>query len=171
MATNRAQVAPVPEETDLQRFERELRERHQGRTIARFDFPSRIREARAIYIKEINSRDEIEAAKLADAQMSDLEKRSIKLTSEAERRETVRIACVGLVTRGEPIQYKHLNGSMPWMDVDNWSVKAVTCLSIFYGNLNGIPNDEIAEGLKGQRIIGGPAAPTNETPPDRQLAT
>lgn len=152
-------------ETPMQRFERELMERHPKRTIVRFDFPSKVREARAIYLKEVTSRDELEAAKYADSIMSDIERKSIKLTSEAERRETVRISIVGVVTRSEPVQYQHVGGDHPFHAIDDWSGKATTCLMMFYNNLNGIGTDEVMEGLKGQRTIGASVVLTGGTPP------
>lgn len=160
-----AAIARPNEETDLQRFERELAEKHPGRTIVRFDFPSKIREGRAIYLMEVTSRDELEGAKYADAVMSDLEKKSVQLSTEAQRRETVRMSIVGLVTRTEPIAYRHIGGAVPFHEIDGWSSKAVTCVSVYFNNLNGINSEELAEGLKGQRTIGASVAPTNAIHP------
>lgn len=165
-ATAQGARAPAPaSETPQQRFERELQERHPGRSIVRFDFPARIREARAVYIKEISSRDEMEASTLADSTMTELEKASMRLSAEAQRKETLRISIVGLVTRTEPLQYRHIGGSVPFLELDDWSAKAMTCLKIYYGQINGLTDEEIVEGLKGQRTIGGTVAPTSATPP------
>jgi hypothetical protein len=158
-----AHVARV-DETPLARFERELQERNPNREITRFDFPSKIKEARAVYIKEISSKDALEAAKYADATASDIEKKSVKLMADAERKEHLRISIVGVVTRKEPLEYRHIGGAHPFHEIDTWSDKAMTCLLLYYNQVNGIPTDEVLEGLKGARIIGASAPPTSATP-------
>jgi hypothetical protein len=152
------------EETPMQSFERELMERYPGRVIKRFDMPARVREARAVYIKEITSKDELEAARMADATMTTIEKESLQLAIEARRKESMRLSIVGVVPRKEPIQYRHI-GAVPFVEMNDWSAKAMTCLRLYYGEVNGITDEEILEGLKGQRTIGESAAPTNATPP------
>lgn len=171
MSTPRAAAhAQGVDETPLARFERELQEKH-GPNVDRFDFPSRIREARAVYIKEITSRDALEAAKYADATADEMEKASIKLMSDRERTEHVRISIVGIVTRKEPLEYRHVGGAHPFHEIDAWSHKANMCLLTFYNQMNGIPTEEILEGLKGARTIGAPALPTtNATPASGAIA-
>lgn len=152
------------DETPMQRFERELQERHPGRLIKRFDMPAKIREARAVYIKEIDSYDELESARMADATMTEVERGSAQLSIEARRKESIRISVVGLATRKEPIEYRHI-GATPFVEMNKWSARAMTLLRIYYGDLNGLTDEEIVEGLKGQRTIGASVAPTNETQP------
>ena len=68
----------------LATLSRELAERYPNRLIRRFRMPSNVREAREVFLIEMTSRDEIQAAIFADAVMSIDEKRSVRLTAEAE---------------------------------------------------------------------------------------
>lgn len=152
--------------TPLDEFSRELAVRFPDRIIMRFVMPPRIRAVREIFIRELTSRDEIEAAILTDALMSDVERKSIKLTIEAERRECVRLAIVGIgraVAGG--VVYEHANqDGIPFAAPNAWNLATWAALGTFFGEVNGIPSDEIAEGLKGAQTVGAFAPPTSGTP-------
>lgn len=168
---NTVAVVPDPDETPLQKFERELQARYPGRVVQRFEMPSNIKQARAIYLVEITSREEIQAAIYADSAMSPLEKQSVKLTNDAERRECIRVSLVGLVPRTDAVTYRHINhDGVPFHEMDNWPSKATAALNAYFNDVNGIPTVELIEGLKGARTIGGSAPPTNETPQSSDTA-
>lgn len=155
-------IASEIAETPLQQFERELEERYPNRVIKRYDIPAAVKQARAIYLMEITSRDEIQASIYADAMMSNIEKASIKLSAEAERRECVRLSIVGVVYRDGT--YKHANKGAAFHEIDNWPAKATACLQTYFNDINGVPTSELIEGLRGARLIGAAEPPTNATP-------
>ncbi len=172
MKAQAATSAPIAndaiDETPLLKFENELQRRYPNRMIQRFEMPSKVAQARAVYLVEVTSRDEIEAAKYADATMSDIERKSNRLTNEAQHRECVRLSIVGLVAR-DPISYRHVNNGSPFHEIDTWPSKATTCLQTFFNGLNSVPTDELLEGLRGARTIGASVPPTNETEPSASI--
>lgn len=171
MATAAAPQAP-PDVTneDLVRFETALQTRYPGRVIKRYEMPSNVAQARAVYILELTSRDELEAAKMADAVMSQIERSSNRLAAARERTEMMRASVVGLVTR-KPLGYRHVNhDGIPFVELDTWPAKATTAVAAFYGDCNGINTAELGEGIMGARTIGAttppnPAPPTTGTQP------
>ena len=149
--------------TPMRRFERELEAKHPNRLITRFDMPPQVKQCAAVYIKEITSREELEASKMADAMMSDVERKSAMLSTDAQRRECIRMSIVGLASR-EPTTYRHIGGDFPFMEMDGWPAKAGTALALYFNTVNGIPTDELLGGLKGARQISAADSPTDETP-------
>ncbi|HUS27609.1 MAG TPA: hypothetical protein VMZ53_03850 [Kofleriaceae bacterium] len=150
-------------DSPLARFSRELAQRYPQRMIRRYEMPTMIRECREVFMVEITSRDEIEAAIMADATMTSLEKSSIRLSADAERRECIRLSIVGL-GKGSPVAYHHVNSDgEPFAEINEWSGKAWTLLQAYFGTLNGVPAEEIIEGLKGAQTVGAFAPPTSAT--------
>lgn len=151
-------------DSPLARFSRELAHRFPDRMIRRYRMPMGCRECREVFMMEITSRDEVEAAIMADALMSDIEKRSIRLSADAERRECIRLSVVGLGKGpvGGTLAYTHTNvDGEPFAELNDWSGKAWTCLQTFFGTLNGVPSEELAEGLAGAETVGAYAPPTS----------
>lgn len=148
----------------LARFSRELANRFPKRMIRRYVMPSNVRECREVFMMEITSRDEVEAAIMADATMSSIEKQSVRLAADAERRECIRLSMVGIRDNGTEV-YRHLNtDGAPLGEINDWSGKAWTSLQTYFGMLNGVPSEELAEGLKGALTVGAFAPPTSGTP-------
>lgn len=167
MTAAAAPQAPPDDVTnaDLVRFETALQARYPGRVIKRYEMPANISQARAVYILELTSRDELEAAKMADTLMEAIERSSNRLAAARERTEMMRVSLVGLVTRN-PLGYRHVNhDGAPFMEIDNWPAKATTALAAFYGDCNGINTAELGEGIMGARTIGATAPPTSGTQP------
>jgi hypothetical protein len=168
--TTVAAVPPDPEETALQRFERELHERYPTREVRRYAMPSNVRECLAVYFVEVTSRDEITASIYADSVMSHIEKASVKLSAEACRRETMRASIVGIATRDKPARYRHIdNEKVPFHELDDWSAKATAALLTYFNELNGIRSAELIEGLMGARTVGITASPMSEIPASEQV--
>ena len=164
MSKAQATVAlpPIDGETPLQRFERELHARYPDQLVKGYDLPSNIRQARRIYMIEITSRDELRAAIQAEGLMEPMQRASVKLASDAERKECVRNSIVGIVTRTEPIAYRHVNhDGMMLLELNGWPTKAWTAFYTFFNDLNGVSASELAEGLKGARIVGASEPPTS----------
>lgn len=163
-----APAASAPERTPRDEFEEELAQRFPNRLIRNFRMPTTVREAREVYILEITSKEEIQAATFADATMSLVEKSSMRLTADAERRECIRLAIVGLVEGkvGERERFRHVNDDgAPFGEINSWSAKATTALHAFFGVVNGVPTEEIAGGIAEARTVGAFAPPrTNATP-------
>jgi hypothetical protein len=145
---------PVVSEED-RRFEAEIVQRNPGRRISRFDFPRGIDEAIAIYMFELKAKDELLAAEMADANMTDRERKSVARAIEAEQRESIRLSVVGLVqvdARGA-IQRRHIDQAQPLMELDDWSSKSWAALRTFFGELNGIPTEELGNAARGARKL------------------
>jgi hypothetical protein len=165
---------PDAEQRDrLERFSAELAKRLPDKFIKRFVLPGNIREAREILMMEIDGKDEIAAAAMADATMSAQERASTKLAQDAERRESIRLAIVGLgVRRGgrgapddAPIDYQHVNADgVPFTAINTWTQKAWSCLYAYHGQLNGVPFDELYQGIAEARTVGAFGPPTSGTP-------
>lgn len=147
-------------------FSAALAERYPNRIIQRFVMPANVRECREIFILEISSNEEIQAAIFADSVMTSIEKSSQKLAVEAERRESIRLAIVGLgELRDGSIAYRHTNADgAPLGEISNWSSKAWAALHRYFGETNGVPMSEIDEGIKGAQIVGAFYSPPDETP-------
>lgn len=148
-------------DSPLERFSRELAQRFPHRMVRRYIMPGTVREAREVFIMEITSRDEVEAAIMADAVMSTIEKQSIRLSGDSERRECIRLSLVG-IRRTAADAYEHLNADgAPLSEINEWSGKAWTALQTFFGTLNGVPVEELAAGLQGALTVGAFAPPTS----------
>lgn len=153
----------VPD-SPLGKFSRELAARFPNRMVRRYVMPSNVRECREVFMMEITSRDEVEAAIMADALMSNIEKASVRLSGDAERRECIRLSLVG-IRRSAGGDYAHLNNDgAPLSEINEWSGKAWTSLQTFFGTLNGVPMEELAEGLRGAQTVGAFAPPTSGIP-------
>jgi hypothetical protein len=168
-------TAAVPseaiDETPLQEFERALQARFPNREVRRYEMPKSVKEARAVYFVEVNSRDEIMAGIYADAVMEPAERSSHRLTAQAVRRETMRASIVGLVSRADPPTYRQANhAGVAFHELDDWAAKATTALFTYYNEFNGIQDAELIEGLMGARTIGTPVLPTNGIPEHARAA-
>jgi hypothetical protein len=151
----------------LREFSAELAARFPGRYVKRFVMPSVVREASEVFLVELTSRDEIEAAQMADATMSAIERASVRLTNDAEQREAIRLSIVGLGKIGvdKRIAYEHVNADgAPFGELNEWTRRAWTCLHAYFGQMNGVPTDELLEGIRGARTVGAFAPPTSGTP-------
>lgn len=164
------ELQPVAGDSPFARFSRELAERFPDRMVRRYVMPSTVRECREIFMMEITSREEVQAAIYADATMSLAEKSSIRLSADAERRECIRLAIVGmgkLEDKSNPasrLVYTHANADgEPLAEVSDWSGKAWTALQLYFGTINGVPTEELAEGLRGALTVGAFAPPTHAT--------
>lgn len=157
-------------DSPLAKFSRELGDRFPNTMVRRYLMPTSVRECREVFMREITSRDEVEAAIMADALMSPIEKASVRLSGDAERRECIRLSVVGLgklSDKSNPasaIAYEHVNqDGAPFGDINEWSGRAWTALQTYFGTLNGVPMEELAEGLAGAQTVGAFAPPTSAT--------
>lgn len=167
-------LAPETDDSPLTRFSRELGERFPDTHIKRFVMPSGL-DCREIFIREITSKDEINASIFADATASAIEKGSNRMMNDVERREAIRISIVGIgegpaVPRpvpGKPVpvpiatRYRHVNhDGAPLGEINDWRAKAWTALHAYFAEVNGVPTDEIRSGLEGAQTVGAFAPPT-----------
>lgn len=162
-----ARPASLPHSEVLTAFSRELAERFPERLIKRFVMPARIREIREVFIRELTSRDEIEAAIIADGMMAQIEKESSKLTMEAERRESIRIAIVGVGHQSSDgsMRYDHTNtGGVPYGAPADWGLGAWTTLHRYFAEVNGVPTAELQEGIQEAQTVGAFASPIGGIP-------
>lgn len=156
-----------PERTLLEKFGEELGRRYPNRMIKRFVFPTKIREAREVFVMELTSREEVDAAIMAESTMSQVERASIRLANDAERRELTRKSIVGVgELREKNVVYHHANhDGIPFVEIDRWSPGAWTCLHAYHGTVNGVPTDELRAGIEAAQNVGAFALPqTSEAP-------
>lgn len=151
---------------ELAEFSKALAERFPNRLVQRFVLPRKVREARELFIREVDSDDTVEAAILADATMSSIEKGSFKLTLEAERRQLAKLAIVGLgLQRGGRVVYELANhDGIPLAFDPAWTEPAWTTLLRYYNEVNGVPQEELDEGTQGALTVGAFAPPMSVTP-------
>lgn len=154
-------AAPEPTAEDLA-FEKELTARNPDRKyITRYDFPEEVEEARAVYVFKMKARDELLAAETAELTMSAAERKSSKLALEAERREAIKLSIVALITVDPDtgaITRRHVDQSVPLIELDEWSSQAWGALRIFHGDLNGIPWEELGKAVRRARRVGATSA-------------
>lgn len=156
------------DDTPLRRFSQQLAQRFPKRVVKHFVMPRNVREAREIFIIEITSDEEIQAAIFAESSMSSIERASQKLAQEAERRECIRQSIVGLgrtadgSAEGEVI-YEVANANGVPLEMPGWTSKAWAALHAFFGEVNGVPTAELIEGIVGARTVGAFELPTSAT--------
>jgi len=151
----------------LDDFSRELRQRYPFPwPIKRYVLPLVVTEIREVFMRELRSRDVIEAATMADSLMSGIEKASFKLSNEAEERECIRLAIVGFgELRGGAVVYRHVNANgTPLAEINNFGKRIWDAMSRYYNDTNGLPFEEFIEGLRGGQTVGAFALPTSGTP-------
>lgn len=163
-----AATAPPDLTGPLERFSQQLAQRFPKRVVRHFVLPSNIREIREVFIIEITSEEEIQAAIMADGMMSSIEKSSQKLAAEAERRECIRLSIVGIgktpdgTVLGE-VHYEPANVDGIPLEMPGWTSKAWAALHVYFGQVNGVPNEELASGILEARTVGAFASPTSAT--------
>jgi hypothetical protein len=148
-------LAAPPSEADLA-FETEVLKKHPSRKeILRFDFPRGIDDAHAVYMFPMTGRDELVAADMAEANMTASERKSVVRAADAERREAIRLSIVGVVHKsGSAFEYRHIDQSVPFMEIDAWSSKAWYALRTFFGTLNGLSVAALGKAERGARKAG-----------------
>lgn len=154
-------------ETPLVRFSRELAQRFPDTLVQRFVMPSTIMQCREVFIREVTSADETEAAIYADQTASKIEKESVRLMNDAENREIVRLAIVGFGdNKSGAMAYEHVNhDGIPLERINGWPQKAWAALRHYFSQINGVPMSEIREGIEGAQTVGAFAPPTSATQP------
>jgi hypothetical protein len=146
--------APSVSSEDLA-FEADLSRRNPTRkTITRFDFGPSVSEAAAVYMFEYVAKDEIAAADMADATMTDAERKSLSRANEAERRELMRLSVVGVVYRDGTRRV--VDAASPLFELDDWGGKALYQLRSFFTTLNGLSPEELGKAVaSARRIVAG----------------
>lgn len=99
--------------------------------------------AGSIIIRELLSKDEIAAAIAADGRMSNDDRNNAVLALTIERKEAIRISIVAIDGR-----LVNTDG-VPCMEIDDWTIRSWTALSKFFGEMNGIPGDELGKAVEG----------------------
>lgn len=89
--------------------------------------------ASTVTMREITGRDELEAAKAADALT---EQKSAEALTDADRREAVRISIVAIDK--EPVDH-----TVPLFAIDQWPRRTRKALERFFADLNGVNMQEI----------------------------
>lgn len=162
MTKNTAATKPrAPAPPGLKDFSDALAARFPNRMIKRFVMPSNIRAAREVFIMELTNKELVDASIFADASMSKIERQSQDLSADAEKRENIRASIVGVGRMlGGVLTYEHTNADgIPFMAIDNWAGNAWIALRTYFGQLNGIPMEELSQGIEGAQAVGAFALP------------
>lgn len=156
MAKKQIKEAPSEISPEDAEFETQVLQRNPTRKhIRRFDFPADVEEARAVYMFEQTGKDDLQAAEAADLSMSDAERRSTQRAADAERREGIRLTIIAMIQvdeAGRTVR-RHVDQSRPLVELDDWSSKAWMCLRTFFGELNGLPMEELGKAVRGARRL------------------
>jgi hypothetical protein len=176
MGSNLAAVAADAGETgnlgkdatpELVAFSAELARRFPDVFIKRFVLPETVRQAREVFVREINSDDELMAGQMADSIAKPDQRKSREAMARLEQRESTRIAIVGLgkLASGRVV-YELTNGATPLTEINKWPTKAWVCLGSYFGEVNGVNASELLTGMMVAHPVGTYAAPprTMETP-------
>lgn len=89
--------------------------------------------ASTVTMRELSGRDELEAAKAADALTP---QKTVEALTDAERREAVRISLV-------EIDGKAIDHAVPLFEIDEWPRRARKALEAFFADLNGINRSDV----------------------------
>lgn len=108
----------------------------------KFTMPAGL-DAGSVIIRELRSKDEIDAAIAADGRMSADDRNNAVLALTIERKEAIRLSLVGIDGRLVNTE------GVPCMEIDDWTIRSWTALSRFFGELNGIPGDELGKAVEG----------------------
>lgn len=170
-APDEAPMIGIDPATPLGRFSASLAERYPDTLIKRFVMPSRIRECREVFIREIDSQDEIMAASMADTTMSVAERNSERLANEAEKRELIRISIVGLgklPAGGGDVVYEAVGGDdgIPLV-ISKWKYPTWIALYRFFPQVNGVSEAEMFSGMMEACVVGALAPPRTSGTPAR----
>lgn len=151
---------------ELAQFNAELADRFKNRLIKRYVLPKACTNCAEVFVRELTSRESIDASIMADSLMSGVERSSKRLADEAEKREQIRVAICGFGDRrGDAITYRHVNvGSTPLAEINEWGKRYWDAFEIYFNDVNGMPMDEFLEGLKGASIVGAFAPPASAIP-------
>lgn len=156
-AKDKGPAPPEPMSDSLVAFSGELAQRFPGMVIKRFVAPAAVTKFREIFIRELRTRDTIEAAIMADGLMEPVERASVKLAESAEERETHRISIVGL---DDGAGYRHVNNGAPFAGMNEWPKAVCDLLKIYFNQVNGLAWNEVASGIAEARVVGAFAPPS-----------
>ena len=112
-------------------------------------------------MRELTAKDELTASIFAEKFMSDALRNSAVATIAAEQREAMRLALVEV----DGIQV-NLDG-VPYLEMDNWSMRTVRFAQMAFNEMNGIESDDLKNFKAGAQIVdlgGSPAATPSPKP-------
>lgn len=151
---------------ELAQFSAELADRFKNRLIKRYVLPKSCTNCAEVFVRELTSRESIDAAVIADSMMSGVERSSTKLAEAAEEREQVRTAICGFGDRrGDTVVYRHVNvGSTPLGEINDWGKRYWDAFKLYFNDVNGMPAAEFLEGFRGAQIVGAFVPPASGIP-------
>ncbi len=109
---------------------------------------------RSFVMRELDSRDEMEAARWADQRKGSAG--GLHLQIKLRQHESMRHSLV--MVNGEPV---NVDG-VPYMAFDEWSSKTMSYVLVAYGELNGVEDDDVEDFKQGATVYvpGAVGAPT-----------
>lgn len=116
------------------------------RTMKRYPLPEYC-DCRSVVMRELDTRDEIEAAIWADKAANSALADSQMAAFQADQRESIRLALVEV--DGVEVNV----GGMPYKAMDGWSMRTMRFIREFYADLNGVEQDDLKNALKGAKVL------------------
>lgn len=98
-------------------------------------------------MRELNAKDEIEAAIMADKLRSELSDETIIAAMGAERHEAMRLSICSV--DGEPVN----QAGVPFMAMDGWTYKTMRLVMRAFNDMNGVDVDELEDFANGSVIV------------------
>jgi len=156
-AVQRAQ-AKLGSDPVIQAFEAHLLETwgEEGKRVKRVLMPTKpALPVKLVWLRSMDSDDEIEAATMADLLASPVQKQSNATMTRIERREARRLTICGwwLTGAAGPVDVDH---AVPLVEINKWPPQFWAALEIHFLDLNGLPSEELQNSIVGSVILGAP---------------
>jgi|SRR5688572_1158105 len=154
----------APTEAELA-FEAEIRQRNPNRKrIVRTDLPSENRDdIKAFFLAKLVARDDLKAAEMAEAIMTDTQRKSQRLALEAEQTESIKLSLVAFIDAGGGM--RHVDHVTPFVEGNDWGQDTWVVIRNAYQELHGVDIGALGKAVKGARTIGGGTAATASATP------
>lgn len=103
-------------------------------------------DCKTFVMREIDAKDEQEAARMAESRMDPGKRTDIKLLFDAEQRERQRISL-------EEVDGNPVNTDAPFFGMDKWTSKTMLCVTDAFSTLNSIPEDELKKFRESSQLV------------------
>lgn len=125
-------------------------QKNTPRVMKRYRLPAYC-DCREVIMRELDGKDELEAAIWADKHKSSAAADSPFAELQADHREAMRLSLVQV--DGVAVNV----GGVPFMAMNDWSLRTMRMISAFFADLNGVDPGELKNAVAaGEIITGGP---------------
>lgn len=138
-------------------FEEMLRASFPDKRVRRCPMPDGVAQVAVIWIRELDSDDELQAAELADLFATDTQRRKPRLMMQLEQREAKRVSICAIQRRGQAPEL--ITHGVPFVEINKWPQGFWAALELHYLDLNGLPPEELGKSLAGAAVLGATLPP------------